>query len=201
MLKLFFTTLLLISTFAITIHAQGYKIGDEAEDFSLMNTDGNMVSLKDFPEAKGFIVIFTCNHCPYSVAYEDRIIELDKKFKPLGYPVIAVNPNDPAVSPEDSYDKMKIRAGEKKFRFPYLFDEGQHVVKKYGATRTPHVFILNKADESFTVKYIGAIDDNYGDVSHVNSKFVEMAINNLLKGHNPVPDLTKAIGCTIKYKK
>src|SRR5690606_15377377 len=88
----------------------GYIIGDEATDFSLKGTDDKMYSLAQFEDAKGFIVIFTCNHCPYAKAYEDRIIALDKKYKALGYPVIAINPNDPAEQPEDSFEMMKERA-------------------------------------------------------------------------------------------
>jgi peroxiredoxin len=103
----------------------GYKIGDEATDFKLIGTDDKKHSLADFPEAKGFIVIFSCNHCPYVVAYEDRIVALDAKYKPLGYPVIAINPNDTSIQPEDGLQEMKIRAQEKGFTFPYLVDEGQ----------------------------------------------------------------------------
>ena len=98
----------------------GYKVGDTARDFKLKDVGGRMVSMADNKDAKGFIVIFTCNHCPYSVAYEDRIIALHKAFAPKGYPVIAINPNDPVRQPEDSYENMKVRANEKKFMFPYL---------------------------------------------------------------------------------
>src|SRR4051812_48792394 len=105
---------------AVTAFSQGYSVGDYAKDFKLKNVDGKMVSLADYKDAKGFIVIFTCNHCPFAKAYEDRIIALDKKYAPKGYPVIAINPNDPSVAPDDSYDKMIERAKEKGFTFPYL---------------------------------------------------------------------------------
>src|SRR5208337_204464 len=119
------TTLFLsISSF---LFAQGYNIGDKATDFKLKNVDGKYVSLSDYSTAKGFVVVFTCNHCPYAKAYQDRIIEIDKKFKTLGYPVIAINSNDPGSSPEDSYDQMIVRSKEKGFTFPYLFDETQSV--------------------------------------------------------------------------
>lgn len=176
----------------------GYEIGDKAEDFKLKNIDGKMVSLGDYKEAKGFIVIFTCNHCPYAKLYEDRIIALDKKYAPMGYPVIAVNPNDPEVQPEDSYDKMIERAKEKGFTFPYLFDDGQQVYPKFGATRTPHVYLL---DKGLTVRYIGAIDDSPQDADAVESRYVEAAIDALEKGNDPEPAVTKAIGCSIKYKR
>ena len=178
-----------------------YTIGDIATDFKLINVDDRYVSLSDFKQAKGFIVIFTCNHCPYAKAYEDRIIALDKKYKPLGYPVIAINPNDPLVQPQDSMDEMKIRAKEKGFTFPYLLDEGQKVYPKYGATKTPHVFILKKEKSNNIVKYIGAIDNNYEDPTDVNHYYVEDAVNALLKNQEVKEKKTVAIGCTIKVEK
>ena len=176
----------------------GYQPGDVATDFSLMNVNGEKVSLADFPDAKGFIVIFTCNHCPYAVMYEDRIIELHNKYAEVGYPVIAINPNDPDVAPDDSYELMKVRAQEKGFDFPYLFDEGQKIYPQYGATRTPHVYIL---DSRRVVKYIGAIDDNVQDASAVEERFVENAIRAMESGDEVSPNVTKAVGCTIKVKK
>lgn len=188
---------LLLAT--IYVFAEGYKVGDKATDFSLLNVDGKMVSMKDFKAAKGIIVIFTCNHCPYSKAYEDRIIALDKKYKPKGYPVIAINPNDSIVLPADSYSKMKIRAKEKGFTFPYLVDAGQKMTKTYGASRTPHVFLLQKQSGDYIVKYIGAIDDNSQSPEDVENHFVEDAVDALLTGKEPNPNFTKAIGCTIKW--
>lgn len=177
---------------------KGYDIGDVATDFKLKNVDDKMVSLKDYKDAKGFIVIFTCNHCPYAVAYEDRIVALDKKYKAKGYPVIAINPNDPRKQKEDSFDLMKVRAKEKGFTFPYLFDDGQKIYPQYGATKTPHVYILQKTDKGNVVKYIGAIDDNYGDESAVKEKYVESAVDALLQNKEVKVTTTKAIGCTIK---
>lgn len=178
----------------------GYKIGDEAIDFSLKNIDDQMVSLANYPDAKGFIVIFTCNHCPYAVAYEDRIVALNNKYASLGYPVIAINPNDPTVQPEDSFDAMKVRAKEKGFTFPYLFDEGQKVYPVYGATKTPHVFILNKENDKNIVKYIGTIDNNYEDANAVTEKYVEAAVDALLAGKEIQQPTTVAVGCSIKTK-
>ncbi len=190
--------LLLFVATTMPLIAGGYEVGDSATDFSLKNVDGRNVAMADYPDAKGFIIIFTCNHCPYSVAYEDRIIALDNKYKPKGFPVIAINPNDPAVQPQDSFEKMKTRAKEKDFTFPYLFDEGQIVYPKYGATRTPHVFILEKNDEEYLVRYIGAIDNNYGDADAADERYVEHAVDALLRGDQPETTFTKAIGCTIK---
>ncbi|MEC7658907.1 MAG: redoxin domain-containing protein, partial [Bacteroidota bacterium] len=121
-----------------SVLGDGYQIGDVATDFSLPNVDGKMVSLSDYADAKGFIVIFTCNTCPYSVAYEDRIIALDNKYSGQGYPVIAINPNDPAAIDGDELSDMKVRAEEKGFTFPYLQDVGQQIYPQYGATKTPH---------------------------------------------------------------
>ncbi|TPD73484.1 thioredoxin family protein [Flavobacterium microcysteis] len=178
--------------------AAGYKVGDIATDFSLKNIDNKKVALKDFKDAKGYIVIFTCNHCPYAQAYEDRIIALDKKYKKQGYPVIAINPNNPEKQKDDSFDLMKVRAKEKGFTFPYLLDEGQKIYPQYGATKTPHVYILQKTSKGNQVKYIGAIDDNYDDAKAVKQKYVENAVDALLKNKEVVVKETKAIGCSIK---
>ena len=180
---------------------KGYEVGDEAADFKLKNIDGKMVSLSDFKTAKGFIVVFTCNHCPYAKKYEDRIVELDKKFKDQGYPVIAVNPNDPNVQPEDGYQQMIERAKQKGFTFPYLVDEGQKIYPLYGATKTPHVFVLQKENGKNIVKYIGAIDNNYDNPNDVSEYYAQDAVNALIKGEPVKMTKTVAIGCTIKVKK
>ncbi len=181
-----------------SLEADGYAIGDYATDFSLKNIDGEMVSLSDFETAKGFLVIFTCNTCPYAVAYEDRIIALNEKYKSKGVPVIAINPNNPAVKSGDSFEAMKERAKEKGFTFPYLFDDGQKVYPQYGATRTPHVFLLEKTEKGNQVRYIGAIDDNYQDASQVEDKYVENAVDAMLAGQEIEITTTRAIGCSIK---
>ena len=181
--------------------SKGYEVGDTAADFKLKNIDGKMVSLSDFKKAKGFIVVFTCNHCPYAKKYEDRIVALDKKYKDAGYPVIAINPNDPNVQPEDGFQQMITRAKEKGFTFPYLVDEGQKVYPQYGATKTPHVFILQKEGSKNIVKYIGAIDNNYDDPNDVSEHYVQDAMDALLSGKPVANAKTVAIGCTIKVKK
>jgi glutathione peroxidase-family protein len=154
--------------------------------------------MSDYKKAKGFIVVFTCNSCPFAVKYEDRVNELAKKYTSQGYILLAINPNDPAVQPADSYELMKERAAAKGFVFPYLFDEGQKVYPQYGATKTPHVFLL---DKKRVVKYIGAIDDNADNASMVKEKYLENAIAALEKKMDPTPATTKAIGCSIKVKK
>lgn len=184
--------------FSSTLMAQGYSVGDVATDFRLLNVDGKYVSMADFPDAKGFVVIFSCNHCPYVVAYQDRMIDLHNKYAPKGFPVIAINPNDTIAQPADSYTKMIERANEKNFPFVYLFDDGQKIYPQYGATRTPHVYLLEKTGGDLKVAYIGAIDDNYRDADQVTEPFLANAIDALLDGKKPDPDFTRAIGCTIK---
>jgi peroxiredoxin len=194
---------LFISLFvsATMVHAQGYQVGDVADDFRLKNVDGKYVSMADYPDAKGFVVIFSCNHCPYVVAYEDRMIELHNEFASKGFPVIAINSNDSVMQPQDSFSKMKVRAQEKNFPFPYLVDADQTVYPKYGATRTPHVFLLRRDGADLKVAYIGAIDDNHGDASKVENAYLADAINAVLEGRNPEPANTRAIGCSIKSAK
>ena len=191
-----FIAILTLSSFMSS--GSGYKIGDSATDFSLKNIDGNMVSLSNYKDAKGFIVIFTCNTCPYAVAYEDRVEALNKKYASLGYPVIAIMPNNTDVKPGDNMEAMKARAKSKGFTFPYLMDEGQKVYPKYGATKTPHVYVLQKTKKGNEVKYIGAIDDNYQDASAVKTKYVENAVDALLAGKEIKETETRAIGCSIK---
>jgi peroxiredoxin len=182
------------------VQARGYSVGDKAADFKLPNIDGKYVSLSDYPAAKGFIVIFTCNGCPYAMAYQDRIIALDKKYKARGYPVIAINPNDTDLKPEDNLEGMKERAKEKGYTFPYLKDAGYEVFKEYGATRTPHVFVLTKRKWDLVVSYIGTVDDNYQDPAAVKEPYLANALDALLADREPDPSFTKAIGCTIKQK-
>lgn len=189
--------LLLLLFVSTGLLGQGYDIGDTAADFKLLNVDGKNVSMADYTEANGFIVVFTCNHCPYAVMYEDRLIELQNKFEPLGYPIIAIMPNDPEVKPADSYNNMKIRADEKGFNFAYLYDDGQKIYPVYGATKTPHVYLL---DKNRVVKYIGAIDDSPKDEADVEETFLADAIESLMNGKDPDPAVTKAIGCSIKKK-
>ncbi|GAB3162759.1 thioredoxin family protein [Telluribacter humicola] len=174
----------------------GYMPGDTARDFQLKNVNGKMVSLANYENAKGYIVIFTCNTCPYAAMYEERIIELHKKFADKGYPVIAINPNDESEEPGDSYDEMIVQAKEKGYRFPYVQDKTQEITKAYGATNTPHVYVLNKDRK---VVYIGSIDNNARDAESADKFYVEDAIKALENNKTPEISKTKAIGCTIKW--
>jgi len=180
----------------------GYRVGDYAKDFNLPNIDGKNVSMGNYNNAKGFIVIFTCNTCPYANAYETRIMELDVKFAEKGFPVIAINPNDIRQKPDDSMAKMKARAKEMGYTFPYLRDDSQEVAKAFGATKTPHTYVLTKKTENkYRVEYIGAIDNSPNDPSDVSETHVEDAVNALLTGSKPEVKEKRAIGCTIKWKR
>jgi peroxiredoxin len=194
-------TLSIVILFSFSVLADGLKVGDKAPGFKLQNVDGEWVSLDNYNDQRGVILIFSCNHCPYVIAYEDRMIELHNTFADRGFPVVAINPNDPEVQPQDSYELMQVRAQEKGFPFPYLFDDGQKVYPTYGATRTPHVYLLKNTGNAFEVAYIGAIDDNYQDADKVDEKFLEDAIVAVMEGRKPKTTETKAIGCTIKVKK
>lgn len=192
---------LLVSAFTVNNEVSdenGYDIGDIATDFKLKNIDGKMVSLSDYKDAKGFIITFTCNTCPYAVLYEDRIEALNKKYASKGYPVIAIMPNNTDIMPGDNMEAMKARAKTKGFTFPYLMDEGQKISPQYGAKKTPHMYVLQKTNKGNVVKYIGAIDNNYKDASAVTERYVENAVNALLNGEAIKETKTRAIGCTIK---
>lgn len=183
---------------AVMLNAQ-LKPGDNAPDFKLKGVDNKLVSLSDYKDQKGVILVFTCNHCPYAKLYESRIIDLQKKFGAKQFPVVAINPNDSTIVEADSFSNMVANAATKGFNFPYLLDNVQ-LFKKYGATKTPHVFVLKNEGGSFKVAYIGAIDDNSQDANDVGETYVVDAVNALLEGKALARTETKAVGCTIKFK-
>lgn len=186
----------------ITTNAQtGYQVGSLASDFNLRNVDGKNVSLANYKDAKGYIVVFTCNTCPVAKAYQDRVEALNKLYAAKGYPVIAINTNDPAASPGDSYEKMQERAKEKKISYAYLEDPNHVYTKKYGALKTPHVFVLQKTANGNEVAYIGAIDNDQEETNAQRDNYVQNAVNLLLQGKKPTVTYTKAIGCSIKWKR
>jgi peroxiredoxin len=178
----------------------GYDIGDSAIDFRLKNVDGKMVSLADYKDAKGFIVVFDCNTCPYSRAYNERIMALSKKYAPLSFPLIAINANDPEISSGDSFEDMVQEARRKHYDFPYLVDETQQIAKAYGATNTPHVFVLTRSGTELKVAYIGTIDNNARNASSASKKYVEEAVDAVLAGKPVLNPKTRAVGCGIKWK-
>ena len=177
-----------------------YGVGDTVADFKLKNVDGKMVSLSDYKNSKGVIVIFDCNTCPYSKKYNDRIIALNQKYASKGFPVVTINSNDPEVSDGDSFEEMVDLAKRKNYDFPYLVDETQNVARAFGATNTPHVFVLQRNGKDFKVAYIGAIDNNSRDASAADKKYVEEAVEALLAGKDVPTNKTKAVGCGIKWK-
>ncbi len=197
-MKMIVSTLLIALLWAGAPIKDGYDVGDTAADFKLKNVDGKFVSLSDFKAAKGFIVIFDCNTCPYSKAYNERIIALNNKYASNGFPVVAINSNDASQSSGDSYDEMVKIAKKKEYNFPYLIDETQSVAKSFGATNTPHVFVLTK---ELKVTYIGAIDDNARKPESVTKKYVENTVDALLAGQAVSVTKTKTIGCGIKWKR
>ncbi len=179
----------------------GYEVGDTVADFKLKNTNGKMVALSDYKDVKGVIVIFDCNTCPVSKAYNKRIIALHDKYASKGFPVIAIQPNDPTITPGDSFDAMVKQANEKGYKFAYLDDgENQKTVAAFGATNTPHTFVLKREGKDFKVAYIGAIDDNTKDAASATKRYVEDAVDALLTNQTVETTKTKAIGCTIKWK-
>ena len=170
--------------------------GERAPGFTLPATDGKSYTLADVAGSKGTLVIFTCNHCPYAVAYQDQIIALADQFRPQGIGVVAISCNDARAYPEDSFDNMKVRAAEKKFNFPYLYDESQAVALKYGPKVTPHVFLF---DSTRTLVYRGRIDDSAKEKS-VTKRELSEALAALVAG-KPIPTAeTVAFGCSTKWK-
>lgn len=195
------TTLFLVAFIvggASTFDGPGYGIGDEVSDFTLTDVDGTQITLSDYMGEGGAVVIFTCNTCPWAVGYEDRIIQMHNDLAAKGWPVLAINPNDPDLKSGDSYEAMQARASEKEFTFPYVFDEQQEIFPLFGATKTPHVFVV---DKEMKVRYIGGIDDSPQNAEDVEVNYVQAAVEAIAAGHDPDPSSTKAIGCGIKYKK
>ena len=179
------------------VNSPDYMVGDEIKDFHLPSTKGGYISLDSLGDAKGFIVIFTSNECPYSQLYEDRLIALHNKYAPLGFPLIAINPNSPEILPEESFEHMLSKDQEKSFPFHYLYDEDQKIYKQFGATRTPHAFVIS---QDRIVEYIGAIDDNPESANLVKRPYVENAVNALLLDEYPEVEYTHAVGCMIQAK-
>jgi len=204
MKNIFGVLFLVIFTYpCLATYAQNTTItpGKTAPLIKLKNVDDKTVSFDDYPSAYGFVVIFICNTCPYSKAYEQRIMDLDKKYSLQHFPIIAVNPSDPVLSPGDSFIKMKEHAKSRHYTFPYLYDEGQVITNLYGARTTPHVFVISKNAGSYTVEYTGAIDNDTQNNNPDKINYVEDAIAALLNNKKPAVTVTRAIGCSISRKK
>ena len=174
------------------------QIGQKGPDFrGLLDVGGKKYSLSDFAAKKIVVVIFSCNHCPTVVAYEDRMVQIQRDYAGKGVGLVAINPNDDKKYPDDSYQEMVKRARAKGFTFPYLRDETQEVARSYGAQRTPEVYVL---DSERRLRYHGRIDDNVNDAKSVKSHDLRKALDALLAGKEVPVAETAAVGCTIKWK-
>lgn len=177
----------------------GYDVGNQTTDFSLKNVDGEYISMSANPDNKGYILVFTCNTCPWARGYEQRIIDLHNKYAPRGYPVIAIQPNDPAISRGDSFEEMKKRANKYNYPFPYVLDKGQDITFAYGATKTPDIFLVQRKGKDYILRYKGTIDDSPRDATLSTVKYVENAVDQLLAGEAIQTTKTKGMGCSIKW--
>ncbi len=173
------------------------KVGDPAIPFRLPGVDGREHALEDYADREAVVVIFSANHCPYVRAWEDRMVALQREYAPRGVQFLVISSNDPAQYPEDGFDRMKERAQEKGYNFPYLFDETQEVARAYGAQRTPEVFVF---DRHRRLRYHGAIDDNYEDPGKVRRHYLREALEAVLAGGEPEVFETPPVGCTIKWR-
>ncbi len=173
------------------------KIGGNTVPFSLPGVDGKNHSLTDYAENKAIVVIFTCNHCPYARAWEERIVQVQGDYGGRGVQLVAINANDASKYPEDGFPKMKERARDKHFNFPYLRDESQEIARAYGAERTPEVFVFDKAGK---LRYHGVVDDNYDDPAAVKKTYLRDALDAVLSGKAPRTSETDPVGCTIKWR-
>jgi len=175
-------------------NASNLKIGDASPDWSaIVGVDDKPHALIDYTKPKVMVMVFTCNHCPVAQAYQDRLIALQKDYENKGVQVIAVNVNN---IPDDRLDKMKDRAKSKKFNFPYLYDPTQKIARDYGATVTPHVFVLDKERK---IAYMGAVDDNMKE-KEAKKHYLRDALDAVLAGKKPPEETTKQFGCTIKFE-
>ena len=168
--------------------------------FHLLNVDGRYVSISDYKDAKGLIIIFTCNHCPFAKLYPARLNKLNQQYKKLGVPLIAISSTDSVQYEEDDFQHMVVKAKKENFNYPYLYDRNQQVAKNYKAQKTPHAFVIWKEKNQWLIKYSGAIDDNGMNPKEVKTPYVENAVNALLKGENTFESETKSIGCQIYFR-
>lgn len=173
------------------------SLGDSAIPFHLPGIDDRMHTLSDYGDKVALVIVFSCNHCPYVEAWEERIIEIQADYEDQGVQIIAINANDEKKHPDDSFAKMKERARQKSFNFIYLHDKTQEVAQLYGAERTPEVFLF---DEQRTLIYHGAIDDNFREPKEVKKHYLRDALDDVLQGVSPKLVETRLVGCTIKWK-
>jgi peroxiredoxin len=174
------------------------KPGDKALPFELPGVDDRRHALlEDYADKEAVAVVFTCNHCPYARAWEDRLIGIQSDYAARGVQLVAISSNDAKKYPDDSFPKMKERSEKRGFNFPYLYDESQEIARVYGAERTPEIFLFDKGG---TLRYHGTVDDNYDDPAAVKTHYLRDALEALLEGRNPLTTETVPVRCTIKWK-
>ena len=179
------------------LYSKGVPVGTSAPAFSLPGVDDRTWSIDLFSDAKLLVVVFTCNHCPYSVASEDRLIAIQCDYADKGVRLVAINSNDADTYPDDSFEAMKIRAKEKGFNFPYLYDGSQDIARAYGAVCTPDLFVF---DQSRKLLYNGRIDDNWQALEQVTRQDLRLVLDAALKGDTVAFEPVPSMGCSIKWK-
>ena len=186
-----------MSSSPMTVGSVGLPLGSDAIDFKLKGVDGKFYDLHSFGNEKALVVVFSCNHCPYAQAYEQRIIQLQSDYLRKGVSFVAINSNDDANYPEDSFENMVKRSKARGFNFPYVRDESQDIARKYGAICTPHVFAF---DKDKILQYKGRIDDNWKNPSEVKTRDLRNALDAILEDKTPQVQETRPFGCSIKWK-
>jgi peroxiredoxin len=172
------------------------QIGAKAKDFDLPGVDGKRYSLKSFADAKLLVVVFSCNHCPYVIGCEDRMIGFANDYAPRGVRMVAINSNETEGHPQDSFENMVHRAAEKRFPFAYVRDESQDVARAYGALRTPHFYVF---DDKRALRYTGRMDDSPRVPGKETTHELRDAVDALLAGRAPAVPVTNPIGCNVKW--
>ncbi len=172
-------------------------IGNMIIPFTLSGVDGHQHTVSDYNDKAAIVIIFSCNHCPYVRAWEDRMIQIQQDYAAQGVQFLLISSNDGARYPTDSFTSMQERAREKEYPFPYLYDETQDIARAYGAERTPEVFLF---DQQGMLRYHGVIDDNYDDPDAVKQPYLRAGLDAVLAGQTPQVATTAPVGCTIKWK-
>ncbi len=186
-----------MSSSPVAVGSVGVPIGSQAIDFQLKSVDGKSYSLKSFADKKAVVIVFSCNHCPYVQAYENRMVQIQRDYLPKSVTLVAINSNDETGYPEDSFPNMVKRAKERNFNFPYLRDETQEIARRYGAICTPHTFAF---DQKRVLQYKGRIDDNWRNPEEVKTTDLRKALDAILDGEKPAVQETRPYGCSIKWK-
>lgn len=179
------------------MYSKGMPVGTPAPLFDLPGIDGKTYTLESFSDASLLVVVFTCNHCPYAKAAEERLIALQRDYADRGVRVVAINSNDAARYPDDSFDAMKARAAEKAYPFPYLHDESQQVARAYDAACTPDIFVFDAARK---LLYNGRLDDNWQDEQAVTRRDLREVLDATLAGRSIDFEVIPSMGCSIKWK-